>query len=445
MARGNDELGKRKRAEERVENSDGITDAERDAILALYRHELNDKKDSTVRSHTNQLRLFAERSDADMTEMSVRDVQDVLDAMRSGDHPEVKDDGIGVANYQTSLRVFYDYHDFGFDHEAIEIDDVEGRDLSPEDLLYKDDVDAFLRSARRASTRDAAFIALGLATGQRLDALRTLRLKHVKTDGPTMEIELNTNEGNLKGADGTKPVLWAKHWLRQWLEIHPHKDDDDAALWVSIGNGYEAARESPGEPVSDDTCGRIVRKAADRAGLDKDVYPHLLRHTAITRMVTEGLSEQQIKQLVGWKKDSSQFETYVSLADDLNNDAVRETLGLPTSKSGVPDIGRPSLERCPSCNDQLPGDTERCPTCHSPLTDREAERDDAEPEPAPTVTIESTIKEAVMDMHDDVNEAAVEAQAGTAADAITDAINDAIATINPDPEPAPDGMTDDDE
>jgi len=89
-------------------------------------------------------------------------------------------------------------------------------------------------------------------------------------------------------------------------------------------------------------------------------------------MVLEGLSEQQIKNIVGWAPDSSQFGTYVTLADDLTNDSIREQLGLPTTEQNVV-IGRPTLEECPNCGDKLPEGAERCITCQTALTHGAAE------------------------------------------------------------------------
>jgi hypothetical protein len=88
--------------------------------------------------------------------------------------------------------------------------------------------------------------------------------------------------------------------------------------------------------------------------------------------VLEGLSEQQIKNIVGWAPDSSQFATYVTLADDLSNDSIRKQLGLPTTEQNVV-IGRPSLEECPNCGDKLPEGAERCITCQTALTHGAAE------------------------------------------------------------------------
>jgi integrase len=395
MARGDYRRGEVERQKQKVKESTeagNITEADAKAILELGRFEEGDKADSTVRNHMMQARVAAERADIPLLDMTNNDLEELLKAMKSGSHPDVEDGGIAVRGYQATYRVFYRYHDSetAVDWDAIDLDPSTSRDLTVEDLLYEDEVDALLNAARRANIRDMAFIALALATGQRVDAMRTLRLKHVNTDGPTMSVQLNTAEGSLKGASGTKPLLWAKHYVRPWFESHPYKDNPGAALFCSgttAGNGSQG----PEAPMSGDTIRRMLRRRADDAGLDKDVYPHLLRHTAITRMVLEGLSQQKIKRIVGWSPDSSQFGTYVHLADNLTTDSVRRELGVPTSDTGTPSIGTPQLDKCPECNDDIPADGERCPTCQTPLTSLEAEEGDPGQSPA----------ELVADMDDD--------------------------------------------
>lgn len=359
--------------------SGAISPADADAIREFMAYDENINKPGTVASHITTLRNVAKRADTELVEMTDAECHDLLRSFMTGTHPDVKDSGIVVNNYVSALRKFYQHHDdLGVDGTAINVDeDYSGRDLTPEDLLYKDEVDDLLAAAQRASVRDMAFIAVLLATGQRVDAVRSLRLKHISRDGPVMEITLNTAEGDLKGASGSKPLLWAKHYVRPWYDSHPHKGNPDAALFPATRNDPTGAAPDADtwkvEPMSQSQCRYIVQERGKEAGLDKNLYPHLLRHCAITRMAIQDLSEQQIKNIVGWSPDSSQFGTYVTLADEIVTDSVRASLGLPTSESGAPVIGRPSLDRCPNCDDQLPPSTERCLTCQTPLTHAAAE------------------------------------------------------------------------
>lgn len=352
-----------------------ISTSDSNAIERLVEHECrkieeNELTAYTVRNHIRNLRLWAIRCDAGLIEASEDDITACLESMRTGTHPDVKDGGINVGNYQTALRVFYRFHDstdidpdsHNSQRDPLKIEPHEGRQLDPADLLYRADVDALLSACSRSSPRDAMFVAIGLATGQRIDALRTLRLKHVMRNGPTMKISLNTEEGALKGAYGTKPLLWAKYWAEPWLESHPYKENPDAAVFCPLPDNNRNGGET--DPVTGQTLRTHLSHRATEAGIEKDVYPHLLRHTAITRMAHEGLSEQQIKQLVGWNRERGRFEKYVTLADKANNESIRQTLELPTGQGSIV-VGKPTLKKCrgESCGEEYPPDRGQCPVC----------------------------------------------------------------------------------
>lgn len=358
-----------------------IDGADVEAIRQFVPHDVARVKDGTVRNHLTVIRTAAARSltwsGRPLVDLDLDELGELLDSFKNGAHPDVKDEGIGVSNYQKGLRVFYRFHDLGIDPDDVEIEEQGGRNLQPDDLLFQDDVDTIMTGL--LNLRDRALFTLMLATGQRLDAVRTLRLKHVSMDGRTMDVRLNEEEGRLKGANGKKPLLWSKHYVREWVEAHPYAGDGEAAVFCALPDGRGMHGVPDGEerePLKGQTIRDILTRAADRSGLEKRVYPHLLRSTAITRMVLEDLSEQKIKRVVGWSPDSSQFMTYVALADELTNDSIRESLGLPTSDEGTPIIGRPTLDRCLDCGDQLPEGRERCLTCGAALTNAAAEEPD---------------------------------------------------------------------
>lgn len=320
------------------------------------------KANTTLQNRTQTLYKTADRGETPLVEHDTDSLERLLADFKSGRHPDVKDGGIGVSNYQKALRVFYRRHnDLGITPEDIEIDKSGGRDLEPEDLLYRDEVDDIFSQTR--DLRDRALFALMLATGQRNDAVRTLRIKHVEKSARTMTVRLNDTEGALKGASGTVPLLWSKHYVREWYEDHPYRDDPEAALFPPAKGAVP--EEERRDPINSDGVTKAVRRMAKRAGIEKRVYPHLLRASAITRMAAKGVTEQRIKQIAGWSRDSSQFETYVALADDINNDRIRDEMGYATSDDDQPVIGRPTLEMCPNtgCGDPIPEGRDVCPTC----------------------------------------------------------------------------------
>lgn len=362
---------------DKVESEDDrIHETDREPIKQFLEAEQGRKADSTVAQYAVNLRTLSRRSPVPLIEASPDDMQSLLDDLASGNHPDVKDDGIQVQPHASALSRFGSYHDRAFEYSEFEFEPSRGRDLSPDDLLYKEDVDALL-DACGMDVRYKALITWGLATGQRLDAIRTVRIEHIEWDGPAGDITLNVEEGALKGASGSVPMFWAKHYIREWLEVHPFPDDPEAALFVPDPriNGNMGADVSR-DPMAQSTIRHKLNTLQERSGIDKNLYPHLLRHCAATRMALEGLPEQQIKSIMNWSGDSSQFDTYVTLANKLRNDSIRESMGLPTSDTEKVILGKPTLKGCGSCGEEYPPKMDVCPTCSTALTEDGSEIDD---------------------------------------------------------------------
>ena len=88
-----------------------IAEKDNELIGEYYNWIKGQKAETTVGNHLFHLRKLAYRADGTLTNMSRSEIEDLLDAMKGGTHADVKDEGIGVGNYQATLRVFYRYHD----------------------------------------------------------------------------------------------------------------------------------------------------------------------------------------------------------------------------------------------------------------------------------------------------------------------------------------------
>ncbi|MEM3736878.1 MAG: tyrosine-type recombinase/integrase [Candidatus Bathyarchaeia archaeon] len=95
--------------------------------------------------------------------------------------------------------------------------------------------------------------------------------------------------------------------LASWLSIHTLRGDPNAPLWVGLGSVGRY------EPLSYSGIRALLRRLARRAGLNKRVYSHLLRHTRATGLAAM-LTEAQMKELLGWVHGSDMPSVYVRLS-----------------------------------------------------------------------------------------------------------------------------------
>ena len=103
----------------------------------------------------------------------------------------------------------------------------------------------------------------------------------------------------------------------------------------------------------------IIKKLAKRAGIKKDVWPYLYRHTTLTAMA-KVFTEARLEQFAGWTHGSKMTSRYVHFsARDLEGPML-ELHGLkPAEKSD----GLPTLVECSRCGNKNPFGNVRCGFC----------------------------------------------------------------------------------
>ncbi|MEM2252614.1 MAG: tyrosine-type recombinase/integrase, partial [Candidatus Bathyarchaeia archaeon] len=185
-----------------------------------------------------------------------------------------------------------------------------GRDgrVTPEALIGEDEFRAMVETAD--NPRDRAMLHV-LFEG----ALRPGELLSMKTS--SVEFKRDYCLITVNGKTGIKRIpLVASHMpLLDWLRVHPRRDDPEAPLWCSLATNYV------GRPLSYRHFRLIVKRIARRAGLKKDVWPYLFRHTTLTRMA-KVLTEAQLEKFAGWVHGSKMAARYVHFSARDVEDAI---------------------------------------------------------------------------------------------------------------------------
>lgn len=325
-----------------------------------YAEDTKHKEANTLKYWCVYLKRIAERMDVPLTEATAEDINNLMTAMRKGDHADVKDRGLSnnsIRNYQGVARRFYRYHDFGPDPEDIMMISGDDTHVDDRDMLTPDEIDRIRKSADHP--RDLAIFDLLLYTGQRNTAIRSLRIRDI--DLETGVYYLNGDAEGLKGADENgkkRPLLGAVGSIREWLRYHPDPNNPDAYL-ITQKPRY---RKTDGtKMVSRNTLGYAMKKLKEKAKINKPLNPHNIRHNFVTIAKREyELTDATVKWLIGHRPDSQVMETtYAHLSDD---DRIREAevgAGIrepdDENKSLSPDICH--------CGEPLPPDARACPRC----------------------------------------------------------------------------------
>jgi site-specific recombinase XerD/ribosomal protein L40E len=324
------------RAERRVEAGNPISARSAELIKRFGDHCFSEGlSEARVVKYLTLLRKVAEWLGKDLDEATREDIERLVNSWeRSGYSAWTKHD------YKVTLKKFYRWLRGGEDYPP-EVRWIKttfkSRDaILPEDILTEEEVMSLVRSA--SSVRDRAFIMALYESGARISELGSMRIGDV-------EFKEGYATLMLKGKTGPRRVIVvaATPYLQAWVDNHPLKDDPNAPLWVNMGtvNRHEA--------MSYPALAKVLKVAAERAGLRKRVTPHRLRHSRAT-FLARRLTEAQMNQFFGWRQGSEMPSIYVHLSGRDLDDAILGVYGFRRPEQGEAKLKPKVCPRCQALN-----------------------------------------------------------------------------------------------
>ncbi len=198
--------------------------------------------------------------------------------------------------------------------------------------------------------RDSSLIATLYETGCRRNELLHLQIKDFTHDkyGGIINIPVEGKTGSR-----INRVVYCVSYLDTWLDAHPHKDDREAYLFCSLRRPFGI--------LSDTGLAEQIFTLAKRAGIKKNVTPHLFRHSRATHLA-KVLTEQQMKTYLGWIPESSMASVYVHLSSkDLDNSLLKHYCVEVDDEEKTDEF---AVRQCVYCKKHIPADKDTCPRCH---------------------------------------------------------------------------------
>jgi integrase/recombinase XerD len=177
--------------------------------------------------------------------------------------------------------------------------------------LTKDEVQRFVGAIPThtfAGLRDRALIGILYTSGMRIS--EALSLDRDQIDWEKQEARI-IGKGNK-----SRKVYFTEEALRWLLDYLVHRHDDHSALFI-------IQSDSPQRLGSQGTWRRFHRYA-QRAGLGKRVYPHMLRHTMATTLLANGCPIGHIKALLGHEHLATTCKYYLGIISDAEAKAAHE-------------------------------------------------------------------------------------------------------------------------
>ena len=267
----------------------------------------NEKKVSanTLQSYKRDLKQFEkylETSEEKYKDLTDEGIKDYIKYMQEeGKKPSTISRGLA------SIRSFYQYE---AKNKVVEKDPTEGIQ-SPKiekrvpRVLTSSEVALLLDQPKNIDlkgTRDKAMLEFAYATGMRVTEIISLNVE---------DINLETGYATCKNGkkERTVPIgEMSLKALKDYMVNARHtmiKDDKEQALFVNV-NGQRLTRQG---------FWKIIKYYKEQAHIDKDITPHVLRHSFATHLLQNGADLKSIQTMLG-HSDILSTQIYMQFQDE---------------------------------------------------------------------------------------------------------------------------------
>lgn len=181
-----------------------------------------------------------------------------------------------------------------------------------EDVLTPDEL-ARLQNATE-STREQAWILLMSKWGLRANEAAHVTPAWISTQNGTLTIPARCRCPSCQDGEAWNPKTNAG---ARTLPLQAHDPETWAALLAYV-------QDYAHDPCSRQAVGKAVKRVADRALIEANVYPHALRATAAQQLADAGLTAHRLCNVLGWK-DARSARPYVDASKASVDRALKDT------------------------------------------------------------------------------------------------------------------------
>lgn len=218
------------------------------------------------------------------------------------------------------------------------------------DLLTPDEILEILNTFK--NSRDRAMFTMLYEGGFRVGEVGTLRWENVQFDsaGIVVNIKYKTKKPRYVR------LIMSKNALAAWKANYP--GDPSGEAFVFVNNRDEMSQYN--------SIRKILERAISKTTITKKVNLHLFRHSRITHLMQEGVSNSVIQMVMWGTLNSPSFTTYAHLT---GIDVDREMCKLYGVETAITSKKEKSLTPiiCSRCKEICGPTTRFCPSCGQPL------------------------------------------------------------------------------
>lgn len=299
----------------------GETELQLDMSLSEAREEfelmtkVSGKAESTIESYKYTYNRLIQEIDKEtpIGEISTKDIRLFLS--------ELMDDGLSkntVAIHYRNLGVFFNWlvrENFLEDSPLEPVEEPKTPDKYPK-VLDKEEIATLLETEKKRSNtwagyRNYVMLLVFIDTGVRLNEFRNAKIEDLDLENRTLKVH-GKGAKDRKVSFGPKTAKHLHRWLRKRDNVEKVWDD---TIFISQN----------GDKLKTRNVQRIITRIQKRAGLEnKQVSPHVLRHSSATLAVQNGLDTFSLKRQFGWEQVDTALR-YVHISNKQISETYRDS------------------------------------------------------------------------------------------------------------------------
>lgn len=179
------------------------------------------------------------------------------------------------------------------------------------EVLERDEIQALLAAPNQAAItglRNRCMLEMMYHAGLRVSEVCNLKTVHVDLRHGRLRVKQGKGRVDRNLAVGEDFL----NLLKQWNARKKKETAGSEFFFCTVKGG----------PVSTNYIEKMIKRMAKRAGIEKRVHPHMLRHTCATELVEEGVELHVIQDILG-HADLSTTEIYLHVRPEQVESALR--------------------------------------------------------------------------------------------------------------------------
>ncbi|HLD58398.1 MAG TPA: site-specific tyrosine recombinase/integron integrase [archaeon] len=264
-------------------------DEEKKAFLERFRQELviSGYSSRTTKMYLLYVKEFFENTPKKVTEIERQDIVSFLAGKK-----ERNASNATVSLVHSALKFFFEKI---LKNKVMQEIPPPKREKHLPSVLTRPEVRALIKAAKKKRSR--LIIELLYSSGLRVSEAVKMQLE---------DLNMKEHIAKVRGGKGNKDriVILSKDWIKKYKKYLAKR---------KIKSPFVFAKKNS-QPFSTDAVQRLVKKSAKRAGIQKKVTPHTLRHSHATHLLEAGENIRTIQELLGHSSlATTQIYTHVSL------------------------------------------------------------------------------------------------------------------------------------